>query len=110
MAEKIKVLAQLLPVKNTLSDLYVVPAATSTAVSSIIICNQNGVVQISFRVSIAVNGVSDDLSQYIYYDMPLATNDTFIATVGLTLNSGDVVRVYTNNSNVSFSLYGSEVS
>jgi hypothetical protein len=36
-------------------------------------------------------------------------NDTFIATVGFTLASTDVVRVLAANNNLAFSLFGVEV-
>lgn len=109
MTDNIKVLAQLSPSTNSLTDFYTVPSVTSTAASSIIICNQNSAITISFRISIAVAGAADDIKQYIYFDLPLSSNDTFIATVGLTLKDGDIIRVRSDNTNVSFSLFGVEV-
>jgi hypothetical protein len=64
----------------------------------------------TFRVSVAVGGGATANKDYIYYDLPIGANDTFIATVGLTLAATDVVRVYASNTNLSFSLYGSEIS
>ena len=110
MTESLKVLAQLVPASTTLSDLYIVPAATTTSTSSITICNQNGATNILFRISIAVAGVPDDPKQYIYYDLALGSNDTFIATIGLSLGTGDIVRVQSSAANVSFNLFGVEVS
>src|ERR1700748_958631 len=105
MTESLKVLAQLVPTPITLSDLYIVPTATSTSVSSITVCNQNGSTNILFRVSIAVGGATDDPKQYIYYDLVLGNNDTFIATIGLSLSAGDVVRIKSSDPNVSFNLF-----
>ncbi len=109
MADVIKVLAQLLPSANSLSTLYTVPGATTATISSIVICNQNFINSILFRVSVAISNESDSLKQYIYYDMPLSPNDTFIATVGITLSTGDVIRVRSDTINVSFSLFGVEI-
>lgn len=110
MTDNIKVLAQLSPSANSLTDFYTVGASTSTAISSIVICNQNSVVQIAFRISVAIAGATNDVKQYIYYDLPLSSNDTFIATIGMTLNATDVIRVKSDTANVSFSLFGVEVT
>lgn len=109
MTDTIKTIAQINPSANILTDLYTVPAVTSTAVSSVVICNQNST-DIAFRISIAIAGAGDAIKQYIYYDLPLMANDTFIATIGVTLATTDVVRVRSNTANVSFSLFGVEVT
>ena len=109
MATTYKVLGQSSPAATTATALYTVPAATSAIGSSIIIANR-GTSVATFRVSIAVNGAVTTNKDYIYYDLPIGANDTFIATIGITLGDTDVVRVYASNTNLSFSLYGSEIS
>jgi hypothetical protein len=104
-----KVLGQSSPAATTETALYTVPALTSAIGSSIIIANRSTSVA-SFRVSIAVSGAATSNKDYIYYDLPIGANDTFIATIGITLATTDVVRVYSSNTNLSFSLYGSEIS
>lgn len=109
MAELLQVLGQVVPTATTLTALYTVPALSSASVSSLIICNQDSVTTANVRVSIAVAGAADDPKQYIYYDLPISNNDTFIATIGLTLSAGDIVRVRSDTNNVSFSIYGVQV-
>ena len=109
MATTYKVLGQSSPAATTETTLYTVPSATSAIGSSIIIANR-GTSVATFRVSIAVNGAVTTNKDYIYYDLPIGANDTFIATIGITLGDTDVVRVYASNTNLSFSLYGSEIS
>jgi hypothetical protein len=104
-----KVLGQSSPLATTETLLYVVPAATSAIGSSIIIANR-GTSVVTFRVSIAVGGLTTTNKDYLYYDLPIGANDTFIATIGITLATTDEVRVYASNTNLSFSLYGSEIS
>lgn len=104
-----KVLGQLSPAAATLSDLYAVPALTNTTASSIVICNHNNT-SVTVRVAVAVGGAADDPEQYLYYDLPVSDNDTFIATIGITLGPADVVRVYASATGVSFNLFGVEVS
>lgn len=109
MATNYKVLGQSSPLATTETTLYTVPALTKAIVSSIIIANR-GASTAYFRISISVAGASTSNKDYIYYDLPIGGNDTFIATVGITLATTDVVRVYSSNSSLSFSLYGSEIS
>lgn len=109
MAETIKVLGQSAPAVTTLTDLYTVPALTSTVASTITVCNQNAV-KIRFRVSIAVAGAADTAHQYLYYDVQVLANDSFTATIGVSLATTDVVRVYSDTANVSFNLFGTEVT
>ncbi len=109
MTETLKILGQLTPAATTLSDLYAVPGGTSASISSIIVCNQNAS-SISFRISLAAAGAADNSKQYLYHDLTLLAHDTFIATIGISLASTDVVRVYASSGNVSFNICGIEVS
>lgn len=105
--ETLRVLGQSNPGAATPTKLYTVPAATSTASSSIVICNQAATAG-SFRVSIRVAGAVVDAKQYLYYDEPIDANDTFIATIGMTLAATDEVWVYASSANQSFNIFGVE--
>jgi len=109
MAEALKVLGQVSPAATTLTTLYTVPANTRTAASSVVVANRSATAT-SFRISIAVGGAADDNKQYLYYDTPIAGNDTFVATIGISLAAGDVVRVYATLATLSFNLFGIEVT
>lgn len=109
MTDTLLVLGQSQPSANVLTTLYTVPASTSTTVSSITICNVSSTTDY-FSVSVAPGGASDTLSQYIYYEVFLDGNDTFIATVGFTLATTDVVRCLSLNGNISFSLFGVQIT
>jgi hypothetical protein len=109
MATVYKTLGQSSPSATTETALYTVPAATSAVASSVIVCNRSAVLS-TFRISIAIAGAATSNKDYIYYDLPIGANDTFIATIGVTLAATDEVRVYASNTNLSFSLYGSEIS
>lgn len=109
MGESLKVLGQVTPAAVTLTTLYTVPSSFSAVVSSITVCNLNPSITATFRVSIAQGGAADAPAQYIYFDLPILPNDTFIATIGVSLAMNDVVRVYSSNTNVAFNLLGVEV-
>lgn len=108
MSETLKILGQSVPTATVLTTLYTAP--TAAVISSIIICNQNSSTIIKFRISLAKAGAVDTPAQYIYYDLPLISNDTFIATVGISLAATDVIRIQSDTSGVSFNLLGCEVS
>lgn len=107
--QTLKILGQLSPSATTLTDVYTVPALTQAIVSSIAICNRSGT-PTSFRVSLAVAGDADDDKQYLYYDLPILGNDTFVATLGISLGAGDVVRAYATLATLSFNVSGMEIS
>ena len=109
MGSVYKILGQVSPSATTETTLYTVPASTSAVASSVIVCNRSAVLS-TFRISISVAGGATSNKDYIYYDLPIGANDTFIATIGVTLATTDVVRVYASNTNLSFSLYGSQIS
>src|SRR6478609_3949305 len=104
-----KVLGQSKPTATILTDLYTVPAATAATASTIMVCNQSATAT-SFRISVAPAGAADSPSQYLYYDVAIPGNDTFAATIGITLATTDKVRVYTTLATLSFSLFGMETS
>lgn len=107
MASTLKVLAQANPSATTLTDTYTVPAATSTVVSTIVITNRSSTAT-SFRISVAVAGAADNNKQYIFYDAPIAGNDSVSLTAGLSLATTDVVRTYATLATLTFNLFGVE--
>lgn len=109
MATSGKVLGQSKPSAATLTDIYTVPASTTATVSSITVCNQSATAT-SFRVSVAPAGAADAASQYLYYDVNIPGNDTFIATIGVTAQANSVIRVYNTLATLSFGVYGVETS
>jgi hypothetical protein len=102
-------LGQVAPLAITETDLYTVPGATSSVASSIIVCNRGGT-STTFRVSVSVAGGATANKDFIYYDVVIPANDTFIATIGVTMAATDKMRVYAGNANLSFSLWGTQIT
>ena len=107
-----KVLGQSNPSATTNTTLYTVPASTSAVVSSISVANLTStaatfrlIVQKSADVSTTITN-----AQYIGYDITVGASDTTIITVGVTLATGDVIKVYASTANLAFQAYGSEIS
>lgn len=109
MTDTFKSLGQTNPSATTLTDSYTVPSSTSATVSSIVVTNRSATAT-SFRISHALAGAADNNKQYLYYDTPIAGNDTLVVTLGATLATTDVIRVYATLATLSFNIYGVEVS
>ena len=109
MTTELKVLGQSAPSAATLTTLYTVPGSTQVSGSSLIVCNRSATAT-SFRVAIrpAGAGISDE--HYIYYDVAIPGNDTFIATIGMSLEATDVISVYATLATLSFNFFGQEIS
>jgi hypothetical protein len=107
MASTGLVLGQANPLALTLTTLYTVPALTYAVGSSIIICNRSTTPS-EFRIAVRPAGAAISDEHYIYYDMEIYK--TFIATIGITLATTDVVSVYAKDATLSFNLFGQEIT
>lgn len=104
-----KVLGQVIPAATTATTLYTVPASTQTVVSTISVCNQAAAAG-TFRIAIRPTGEALANKHYLYYDSPISANDGIAITIGITLNTTDIVTVYASSANISFNIFGSEIT
>ena len=110
-----KILGQTLPTANVLSNVYVVPAATSTILNTITICNQSSA---NANVDIVVRPINESIANkhYIIRGVTIPRADTLIMSPGITLNASVIVAV--NNAvhtgetaaSISFNVYGVELT
>lgn len=104
-----KVLGQVEPTATTDTTLYTVPASTQAVCSTLSICNK-AAASGTFRVRVKVNGAADDDKQFVVYDAPIGAKDTLLLTFGATLGAADVVVVYASSADMTFQLFGSELT
>ena len=109
MATTYKVLGQLAAAATTNETLYAVPSGSYAVVSTLNICNRS-TANITFRAAIRVANAAINNSHYIAFDTSVPSNDSIALTLGLTLANTDVVTVYAGSANLTFSLFGTEVS
>lgn len=109
MAESREVLGQVDLSATTLTDVYTVPAATQSVVSTITITNRSGAAR-KFRISIAVAGDADNGKQYIRYDESLPRDTSYDLTLGITLDAADVIRAYASGNNCSVNVFGVKIT
>jgi len=109
MPTSYKILGQVNPSATTNTTLYTVPAATDTVVSSISIANLASS-SATYRIAVRPAGAALANVHYLAYDVTVGAADTTILTVGLTLDTTDVITVYGSTANLVFHAYGSEIS
>jgi hypothetical protein len=73
------------------------------------VCNW-GTTDSTFTISLSQNLVPTDPKDYLYYDVAIAGNDTFIATIGITLEADWDIRVYSANNKLSYTVFGTEIT
>ena len=108
MATTYKVLGQINPSATTNTTMYTVPASTSSVCSTISICNLG--TSTTYRIAIRPAGATLENKHYIVYDAAINQYDSVMLTLGITLAATDVVTVYAATANVSFQLFGSEIT
>lgn len=109
MATEYKILAQSAPSATTNTDVFTVGAGKQVVVSTITVANR-GTTSATYRIALRKAGAALANQHYIAYDVVVAGTDTTPLTLGLSLGAGDVVTVYASNANLSFGVFGSEIS
>lgn len=106
-----RTLAQSAPSATTNTDVYTVTSspATQVVISSIVVANR-GTTNTTFRIAVRPNGAPLANQHYIAYDTTISANDILALTLGVTVDSSDVITVYAGNSSLSFSLFGTEIT
>lgn len=108
MANRLKVLGQLLPAANTLSTVYSVPANNTSIVSTITLCNigaSNATASIAVQPANAtING-----KHYIAFNSTIPSYDTLTLTLGIGLAATDVISANVSVANVAIGVFGSEI-
>jgi hypothetical protein len=109
MANVYKVLAQSAPAATTDTNIYTVPAATESVISTIVVANRNATAA-TFRIAVRPNGATLANQHYLAFDVPIAGNDSTTLTLGITVNATDVIQVRASTANLSFNIFGTEIS
>ena len=109
MAISYKVLAQSAPSATTNTDVYTVGSGKQAIISTITVANRSAV-GVTYRIAIRPAGSTLANQHYIAYDVGVSANDTIALTLGITLTATDVVTVYASTTDLSFGIFGSEIS
>lgn len=116
MANSYKILGQIAPSQNTLTNVYVTGASVSSVVNTIYICNQDTA---NANVSVIVRPVNEALGNkhYVLQNQRLDAADTIILNLNITMNSSVILAANistktgeTKSANCSVSAFGVEIS
>jgi hypothetical protein len=109
MATIYKVLAQSAPLADTATNAYTVPSATSAILSTVVVCNRDTSADV-FDIAIRPAGASLANEHYIAKNVTVGASDSTTLTLGITLATTDVLTVRGGTANLSFNLFGSEIT
>jgi len=107
-----KVLGQSNPSATTVTTLYTVPASKEAVISSVSVANlaaSTATFDIIVQPSADVSATILD-KQYFGKNITVGASDTTIITVGITLATGDVVKINASTATVAFQAFGDEAS
>jgi glucose-6-phosphate dehydrogenase assembly protein OpcA len=109
MAQAYRVLGQSAPGATTEVNVYTVPTATEAVISTIIVANRSASLA-SFRLAVRPAGDTLADKHYIAYDVPISANDSTTLTLGITAEAGTVITARGSSANLSFNIFGTEIS
>lgn len=107
-----KILGQSNPTATQNTALYTVPSAKEAVISTISVANL-AATSATFRLILQPSAdVSTTIlnKQYLAYDITLGASDTTVITIGLTLATGDCIKVYGSTANIAFQAFGDEAT
>jgi hypothetical protein len=107
MANAYKVLGQTGDA-STAVDIYTT-SGVEAIVSTIVVCNRSAATK-TFDISVRPAGATEANEHYIVKGTSIAANDSITLTLGITLADTDVVTVTASTADVSFSVFGTEIS
>jgi hypothetical protein len=115
-----RILGQIAPTQNTLTNVYVTGATANGIISTIYLCNQSAA---NANVDVVVRPINETLANkhYILQNQLLGAADTLILNLNITMNSSVILAANAefrageaNNqlsaSNVSISAFGAEIT
>lgn len=107
MATVRKILGQTQTGAGADATLYTVPASTDTVVSTIVVCETNGVAG-TFKISPKTATATTTAATAIAWNMAIAANQTITLTLGITLAAASLLVVQGSTANITFSAFGQE--
>lgn len=109
MANSYKILGQINPSANAITNVYVTDASVSAIVSSITITN---LTDSNSSYSLIVRPINETLSDkhFIIRGGIIPTREQITIASAATMNSNVILAANTNNSDISFQAFGVEIT
>ena len=109
MPQNYKILGQIFPAANTLTNVYVTGASTSAVVNSIYITNQ---LATAANVAIILRPINQTLANrhFILREETVDPVSTYILNLGITMGPNTILAANTTTTNVSYGAFGLEIT
>jgi len=110
MPNAYKILGQILPSANTLTNVYVTSASASAIINTITFCNQQTA---NARIDLILRPINEALAakHYLLSGITILQADTLIFSPGITMNSNCILAANnTIDGNTSVCAFGVEVT
>ena len=107
-----KILGQSNPAATTVTTLYTVAASKEAVISTISVANTTATAA-TFRLILQPSAdVSATIltKQYLAYDITVGASDSTVITIGLTMATGDAIKVYGSTATLAFQAFGDEAT
>lgn len=105
-----KIAGQSAPSAGTPVELYKAPLGKEFVGSTLSVCNQHLSEPASFNIAVVPAGQTLSKQHYLVFQRPIDQRDTQFFTIGMTLAPNDAVHILSSSSDLSFSLFGTELS
>jgi hypothetical protein len=109
MATDYKILGQVSPSGNTLTNVYITGASTQAIVGTITIHNRNDS-NCSYSLVVRPTAQSLDGKHFIIRGGVIPARELITITGAVTMNSNVLLAANTNQSNITINAYGAEIS
>ena len=109
MPDSYKILGQINPTANTLTNVYVTGAAASAIVSTISIHNFSDS-NSSYSIVVRPNNESLGNKHYVIRGGIIPARERLTIQGAVTMNAGVILAANTNSSSISFNAYGVEIT
>ena len=110
MPNAYKILGQILPSANTLTNVYVTGASASAIINTITLCNQQ---TSNASIDLIVRPINEALAakHYLLSNITILQADTLIFSPGITMNSNCILAANNKiDGNTSICAFGVEIT
>ena len=96
---------------TTYATLYTTPSPKTAVISTIVVCNTSAS-NVLFRIGLMGTAGTPAVAsgQFLAYDSTVAANDTITLTIGLSMSTGQFLRVSAGSTAINFTAAVAEVS
>jgi len=109
MPTNYRVLGQVAPAASTETTLYTVPAGTQAVISTIVVANR-AATGATYRIAVRPGGAGLSNQHYVAFDVIVGGGDSTALTLGITLNATDIISVNGSTANLSYNVFGSQIT